>query len=69
MRGTACEECGWDIRHSDGSILTEIDHIDGDAENCRPSNLRILCPNCHALTPTFRARNSKSKRIRNCPGG
>ena len=64
-RGTACSECGWDVRHSDGSILTEIDHTDGDAENCRPENLKILCQNCHALTPTFRARNKKSKRVRN----
>ena len=63
-RGTPCSECGWDKRHPDGSILTEIDHIDGDAENCSPDNLRILCPNCHALTPTFRARNKDSKRSR-----
>ena len=63
-RGTACECCGWNERHLDGAILTEIDHIDGDAENCKPDNLKILCPNCHALTPTFRARNKNSKRQR-----
>lgn len=64
-RGTACEECGWDKKHPiDGAVLTEIDHIDGNAENCRPENLRILCPNCHAMTPTFRARNKGSKRQR-----
>lgn len=65
-RGTACSVCGWDVRHPvDGSVLTEVDHIDGDAENCTPGNLRILCPNCHAMTPTFRARNRSSKRVRN----
>ncbi|ARB11702.1 HNH endonuclease [Pectobacterium phage vB_PatM_CB7] len=64
-RGTACEECGWDKRHPcDGSVLTEIDHVDGDAMNCTPENLKILCPNCHSMTPTFRARNKKSSRIR-----
>lgn len=63
-RGTACEQCGWDIRHPDGSILTEIDHIDGNAENCNPDNLRVLCPNCHSLTPTFRNRNKNSTRER-----
>ena len=64
-RGAACEECGWDKRHPvDGRVLTEIDHIDGDAHNCRPENLKILCPNCHAMTPTFRARNKNSKRKR-----
>lgn len=64
-RGTACSDCGWDKRHpTDGSILTEVDHVDGNAENCHPDNLKILCPNCHSLTPTFRARNQNSKRNR-----
>lgn len=62
-RGTACEVCFWDEKHPlDGAVLTEIDHIDGDAENCVPSNLRILCPNCHAKTSTHRARNKASSR-------
>lgn len=64
-RGTSCEVCGWDGRHPvDNAVLTEIDHIDGDAENCCENNLRILCPNCHASTPTHRARNKNSKRNR-----
>lgn len=64
-RGTACEICKWDRRHPvDGAVLTEVDHIDGDASNCKPENLRILCPNCHSMTPTFRARNKESKRNR-----
>ena len=65
-RGSACEICKWDGHHpDDGRSLTEIDHIDGDAENCRPENLKIVCPNCHSMTPTYRARNKNSKRIRN----
>lgn len=64
-RGTACEVCGWDERHPvDGAVLTEIDHIDGNAKNCSPENLRILCPNCHSKTPTHRARNKNSQRKR-----
>lgn len=64
-RGTCCEVCGWDEKHPvDGAILTEIDHIDGDAENCSPDNLKILCPNCHSKTPTHRNRNKDSKRLR-----
>lgn len=63
--GTACSQCGWDAKHPvDGKPLTEIDHIDGDAANSYFENLRILCPNCHSMTPTFRARNKKSSRIR-----
>lgn len=65
-RGEKCEECGWNKRHPiDNSILLEIDHVDGDAKNCTPDNLKILCPNCHAMTPTFRARNKVSSRKRN----
>lgn len=43
----------------------QIDHIDGDYKNCRPENLRILCPNCHSLTPTFGALNKgKGRKLR-----
>lgn len=63
--GTACQSCGWDKKHPiDGATLTEIDHIDGDAEHVSPENLRVLCPNCHSMTETFRARNKNSKRVR-----
>ena len=63
--GHACSVCGWDKRHPvDGLPLVEVDHIDGDARNCIPSNLRLLCPNCHSMTPNFRARNKKATRIR-----
>jgi hypothetical protein len=40
-----------------GPIPLELDHVDGDRRNNDPSNLRLLCPNCHALTPTYRGRN------------
>ena len=64
-RGSACNRCGWDEKHpSDGKSLTEVDHIDGDASNTVPDNLEILCPNCHSMTPTFRARNRTSARNR-----
>ncbi len=64
--GEACQECAWNKKHPiDGRILTEIDHIDGNAENVTPQNLRVLCPNCHSMTPTFRARNKNSRRTRN----
>ena len=38
-------------------IPLELDHIDGNKYNNNLSNLRILCPNCHALTPTYRTKN------------
>lgn len=61
----SCIECGWNKVHPvDGKPLVEIDHIDGDASNCTEENLRVLCPNCHSMTPTFRARNKVSSRNR-----
>jgi len=61
----ACSKCGWNKRHPvDGHPLVEINHIDGDAENCLENNLEVLCPNCHSETPNFRARNKTSKRNR-----
>lgn len=60
-----CQECGWNKLHPvDNKPLVEIDHIDGNASNCAENNLRVLCPNCHSMTPTFRARNKNSTRIR-----
>ncbi len=35
----------------------ELDHVNGDPTDNRLENLRILCPNCHALTDNYRGRN------------
>lgn len=43
-------------------IPLELDHINGKREDNRIENLRILCPNCHALTPTYRGKN-KSRDV------
>jgi hypothetical protein len=51
-----CEECK--ISEWRGNTLPlEIDHIDGDTSNNLRDNLKILCPNCHAQTPTWRSSN------------
>ncbi len=41
-------------------IPLELDHINGDNLDNRIENLKILCPNCHALTPTHRGKNKMS---------
>jgi len=61
-----CCKCGWcEINPTTSKIPLEINHIDGDASNSKEENLELLCPNCHSLTPNFRALNKASKRNRN----
>lgn len=38
----------------------ELDHINGIHTDNRLENLRLLCPNCHAQTNTYRGKNKKS---------
>lgn len=59
-----CEVCGWgEINPVTKKVPLEIHHIDGDYLNNRPENLQVLCPNCHSLTPNFKALN-QSDRVR-----
>lgn len=59
-----CCLCGWGESHPlDGRIPLEVDHIDGDWKNTTEANLRLICPNCHSLTHTYKSRNrGKSSR-------
>ena len=51
-----CNSCG--IKDWMGIPLNmELDHIDGNRSNHRLENLRMLCPNCHAQTDTYRSKN------------
>lgn len=57
-----CEECG--IEEWNGkAIQCELDHIDGNGNNHSIDNLKMLCPNCHSQTDTFRAKNRKSANL------
>jgi hypothetical protein len=53
-----CVLCGWaEVSRSTNEVPLVADHIDGNWRNNLEENLRLLCPNCDALTPTFSALN------------
>ncbi len=58
LKNKQCENCNL-TEWLGESIPLELDHIDGNKSNNNLSNLRILCPNCHAKTPTYGIRNRK----------
>jgi len=63
--GERCILCGWaERRNADGRIPLSWDHMDGDCSNNRYRNIRLLCPNCHALTDTYGSLNKQSQRKR-----
>lgn len=52
-----------------GAPLTLVlDHINGVSNDHRIENLRLICPNCNAQTPTFAGRNIQKKPPKTCLG-
>lgn len=59
----SCSECG--ISEWRGkTIPLELDHANGDSKDNRIENLRLLCPNCHSLTDTWRGRNKNTGNVK-----
>jgi hypothetical protein len=55
-RGHACEVCKT-TTWMEQPVPIELDHIDGNAGDNSLANLRLICPNCHAQTPTAKGKN------------
>lgn len=53
-----CENCGLE-EWMGQPIPLELHHIDGDKTHNELSNYQLLCPNCHALTDSYRGKNSR----------
>jgi predicted nucleic acid-binding Zn ribbon protein len=62
--GDKCMKCGWhEINPTTGNVPIELEHIDGNYDNNSLENLKLLCPNCHSLTPTYKALNVGNGRF------
>ena len=60
-RGHKCERCNrktW----QEQDIPIEVEHVNGNHTDNQLGNLKLLCMNCHGLTPTFRAKNKGNGR-------
>jgi len=57
-----CWECGitdWNNK----PIVLELEHTDGNGHNHNIDNLKMLCPNCHSQTPTYKNKNHGNGRV------
>ncbi|MFJ2867325.1 HNH endonuclease signature motif containing protein [Kitasatospora sp. NPDC087314] len=61
-RPELCEGCGTGPEWQGRPLTLEVDHVNGDWSDSRPGNLRLLCPNCHAVTPTYCRRKKSNLR-------
>ena len=59
LYGYKCKKCNI-FEWNNQRLVLQLDHVDGNSDNNFPDNLRMLCPNCHSLTPTYKGGNKAS---------
>lgn len=62
-QGGTCDICKTPPLWNGLKLSFELDHVNGDNNDNRRENLRMICPNCHSQTPTFRRKNGCRKDV------
>jgi len=57
-----CSECDMEFWFAQPMPL-ELDHRNGDSNDNRLKNIRLLCPNCHSQTDNFRVKKDGAKSV------
>lgn len=57
LKREQCERCN-NVSWQGHKIPLELHHVNGVYNDHCLENLQLLCPNCHALTINYRAKNS-----------
>lgn len=61
--GNKCNICKWsEINLKTMQVPLVADHVDGNWRNNSEENLRLICPNCDSLTPTYAGSNRGNGR-------
>lgn len=61
--GEKCSLCNWKNKNPITKMVPlDIDHINGISEDTTEKNLRLVCPNCHALSSNFKNLNKGKGR-------
>ena len=62
IKENKCESCGLE-EWLGGPIPLELHHINGNNRDNRLQNLLLLCPNCHAMTDSYRGKNKRQFKV------
>lgn len=64
-KNNKCEACGFEgYNKKTGNSILQLHHKDANHENNTYKNIKVLCPNCHAMTETFGALNKENKEVK-----
>lgn len=66
LKERACELCGQGEMWFGKPMSLILDHVNGQANDNRLENLRIVCPNCAATLETHCGRNAPLRTSREC---